>query len=607
MKEAMINMSKWTKSEGRDPEPARHRSPVSTSVPRRWAVPLAALVAVAGVAVASPAGAAQPAGNHHPSATAATSGGTSCPPGDTALVFDNDSGQPNTQVFGAVVVNGTITPTPGKYLNNSVPFSTFPAVAGQANSFYFCMVPGDTAGRLWISIGTKITGLPSTQPAETAPYRFGYVEFTYPGTIDYSNVNDFDFPVDLQTYAHPGDVTAAQSSIFSGNTCQIVNAVKSAVQGVGAAANWAGIEKTVNGQFVRIISPDSATYGNWPSMKPYIENFAKSLPTTTTGTYGPITVQDYYVVTPHKGWFKYTGYFNPTTYALTLTGTVGGMTTPGGTGSTAGTTMTVTLTGLARGIYDQGHEYKVNGAQDTANDVYARIWNDLTGAFDYGYWGSQYGGGTDTKDFFGTFPTGSTTAPSGGRPAFSPTRTVPFVPAAPSIAYNLYASVMSGFSPDYAFSENENYGSGGRGTSPLMSIPAGGEVKATLPPDGWTGPSGSSTCKAAVTPTGPTAGTTTGTTTGTSTGAANGYYEVASDGGLFAFGTAPFYGSMGGKPLNQPVVGLASTPGGGGYWEVASDGGLFAFGDAAFYGSMGGKPLNKPIVGMTTTGTPVPN
>ena len=56
---------------------------------------------------------------------------------------------------------------------------------------------------------------------------------------------------------------------------------------------------------------------------------------------------------------------------------------------------------------------------------------------------------------------------------------------------------------------------------------------------------------------------------------------------------------MGGKPLNQPIVGLASTPDGGGYWEVASDGGLFAFGDAGFYGSMGGRPLNKPIVGMT--------
>ena len=79
-----------------------------------------------------------------------------------------------------------------------------------------------------------------------------------------------------------------------------------------------------------------------------------------------------------------------------------------------------------------------------------------------------------------------------------------------------------------------------------------------------------------------------------------GYAEVASDGGLFNFG-APFYGSMGGKPLNEPIVGMAMTPDGGGYWEVASDGGLFSFGDAAFYGSMGGQPLNKPIVGMTPT------
>jgi large repetitive protein len=77
-----------------------------------------------------------------------------------------------------------------------------------------------------------------------------------------------------------------------------------------------------------------------------------------------------------------------------------------------------------------------------------------------------------------------------------------------------------------------------------------------------------------------------------------GYWEVASDGGIFAFGDAAFYGSMGGKPLNQPIVGIAATPDGHGYWEVASDGGIFAFGDAAFYGSMGGKPLNQPIVGL---------
>jgi hypothetical protein len=80
----------------------------------------------------------------------------------------------------------------------------------------------------------------------------------------------------------------------------------------------------------------------------------------------------------------------------------------------------------------------------------------------------------------------------------------------------------------------------------------------------------------------------------------NGYWEVASDGGMFAFGGVGFYGSMGGTTLNMPVVGLAATPDRKGYWEVASDGGLFAFGDATFYGSMGGKPLNSPIVGMAT-------
>ncbi len=80
-----------------------------------------------------------------------------------------------------------------------------------------------------------------------------------------------------------------------------------------------------------------------------------------------------------------------------------------------------------------------------------------------------------------------------------------------------------------------------------------------------------------------------------------GYHEVASDGGIFSFGDAQFYGSMGGTPLNKPIVGMASTPDGKGYWEVASDGGIFSFGDAAFYGSMGGTPLNKPIVGMAST------
>jgi len=79
-----------------------------------------------------------------------------------------------------------------------------------------------------------------------------------------------------------------------------------------------------------------------------------------------------------------------------------------------------------------------------------------------------------------------------------------------------------------------------------------------------------------------------------------GYWEVASDGGLFAF-NAPFFGSMGGKSLNAPVVGMVATPDGQGYWEVASDGGVFNFGDASLYGSMGGKHLNAPVVGIASS------
>ncbi len=80
-----------------------------------------------------------------------------------------------------------------------------------------------------------------------------------------------------------------------------------------------------------------------------------------------------------------------------------------------------------------------------------------------------------------------------------------------------------------------------------------------------------------------------------------GYWQVASDGGIFTFGTAQFYGSTGSLHLNKPVVGMAATPDHRGYWLVASDGGIFAFGDAQFWGSTGAIHLNQPIVGMVPT------
>jgi hypothetical protein len=76
---------------------------------------------------------------------------------------------------------------------------------------------------------------------------------------------------------------------------------------------------------------------------------------------------------------------------------------------------------------------------------------------------------------------------------------------------------------------------------------------------------------------------------------------VASDGGVFTFGDAGFYGSLGGVRLARPVVGTAATPDGRGYWLVAADGGVFTFGDAPFRGALAGR-TTADIVGMTASG-----
>jgi hypothetical protein len=53
---------------------------------------------------------------------------------------------------------------------------------------------------------------------------------------------------------------------------------------------------------------------------------------------------------------------------------------------------------------------------------------------------------------------------------------------------------------------------------------------------------------------------------------------------------------MSGVPLNGPVLGSVRTPSGNGYYMVASDGGIFNFSSQPFHGSLGGTPLPAPIV-----------
>jgi hypothetical protein len=76
---------------------------------------------------------------------------------------------------------------------------------------------------------------------------------------------------------------------------------------------------------------------------------------------------------------------------------------------------------------------------------------------------------------------------------------------------------------------------------------------------------------------------------------------VGADGGVYAFGDAQFYGSLGGQELNAPIVGMAATSDGGGYWLVGADGGVFTFGDAPFHGSLGGTVLNATVIGIAPT------
>ncbi len=71
-----------------------------------------------------------------------------------------------------------------------------------------------------------------------------------------------------------------------------------------------------------------------------------------------------------------------------------------------------------------------------------------------------------------------------------------------------------------------------------------------------------------------------------------------------AAGAAPSHlGDLTGQSLSRPIVGMASSPSGSGYWLVASDGGIFAYGDARFFGSTGATPPAQPVTGIATTPT----
>jgi hypothetical protein len=78
----------------------------------------------------------------------------------------------------------------------------------------------------------------------------------------------------------------------------------------------------------------------------------------------------------------------------------------------------------------------------------------------------------------------------------------------------------------------------------------------------------------------------------------HGYFMVASDGGVFAFGDATFAGScysIGG--CSGAAVSVMPDASGHGYWLVTSTGAVYGFGDAPFLGAPGntGAPVMAAV------------
>ena len=95
----------------------------------------------------------------------------------------------------------------------------------------------------------------------------------------------------------------------------------------------------------------------------------------------------------------------------------------------------------------------------------------------------------------------------------------------------------------------------------------------------------------------------TGSGPGGSTPSVTGYQLVGSNGGVYAFGGAPYEGSLPGDEVHvSNITAMTSTNGGRGYWLVGSDGGVFAFGDAAYEGSLPGDGVHaSDIVSIRVT------
>jgi hypothetical protein len=81
----------------------------------------------------------------------------------------------------------------------------------------------------------------------------------------------------------------------------------------------------------------------------------------------------------------------------------------------------------------------------------------------------------------------------------------------------------------------------------------------------------------------------------------DGYWFATSKGSVYVYGDAHFYGSPVHKAHLDKVVGFAATPDAGGYWLVSANGAVYNYGDAAFCGSAVHEHLSSPVIGLVST------
>ena len=80
-----------------------------------------------------------------------------------------------------------------------------------------------------------------------------------------------------------------------------------------------------------------------------------------------------------------------------------------------------------------------------------------------------------------------------------------------------------------------------------------------------------------------------------------GYWVVDAAGHVFSFGDAAYFGGSTGLLRGESVTSMSATPTGKGYWLFTTQGRVKAFGDAKLHGDMSGTKLNGPVLDSIPT------